>query len=322
MSNHQKYPKIAVVIPFYKGENYIEACLDSILGSSHLPERILIVDNGGDGFLLPKKYQNKKIEVIPTQARIGFGRACNVGVYHSLEQGDDFAIILNQDAVMDMDCVKQLVIPFQKDNQIFATVPISYKYDFSGIYGAVYDGYIRPITEYVNDKEKGGIKEYYFVNNQQLNGACVAFRLDMVKEIGLFDPLIFLYGEEVELFRRAELKHQFRLALVPEAKIGHEHQHAIATEEKKRQIHLWMRHSKQIYLLKTPDKSFGFCCLKVLKYTIHSYLQAVLKFDFSLLSKYLSSDWEYLKLFNSIRKNRDKEIFLRQIELSIKKDKI
>ena len=50
MSN-LKDPKISVIVPVYKVEEYLERCVDSIINQTYKNLEIILVDDGSPGFM-------------------------------------------------------------------------------------------------------------------------------------------------------------------------------------------------------------------------------------------------------------------------------
>ncbi len=306
---------VNIVIPFFEGEKYLNACLDSLLNATYPINEILIVDNGYTPIELPKKYKNlHQIRLIRTQAAIGFGRACNIGVYECMDNNIDIAIILNQDTVVERECIARMVEGLREDEDVFAIAPLSYNYDFTKIYKKIYSAYVEKVEGYLEDVEKGTVKRLYQVDNTQLNGACVAFDLKYVSKIGLFDPIFYMYGEETDLFRRVELDHGLKLGFAPLAKIGHEHQNMMATKAKRKRIDFQIRRSMQICILKYPKESLWMKYLKLLKYTASSYVKSILNLSIGHLPKYFKSDFNFLFLIPTILKHCEINILKQEIQ--------
>lgn len=85
-ANAQPSPKLSVIVPFYGVEDYIAACLDSILANTFTDFEVICVDDGSlDGSLqVVRRYADADPRVrIVRQENQGLGPARNTGVRHA-----------------------------------------------------------------------------------------------------------------------------------------------------------------------------------------------------------------------------------------------
>ena len=118
------YDKVAVIIPYYKGEEFIRDCVSSVLGDA--PVRIIIVDNDPSKETLV--IENNMVEVLKTQPGIGFGRAVNVGIELAISKGFEILVLLNQDTVIRKSSLKELIKHITYTN-LEVYVPVLMDYD-------------------------------------------------------------------------------------------------------------------------------------------------------------------------------------------------
>lgn len=93
-------PVISVVVPAYDVEDYLPACLDSILGQSHTALDVVVVDDGSpdDSGRIAESYaaRDPRVRVVHIENR-GLGGARNEGVRHA--RGDVLAFADSDDVV-------------------------------------------------------------------------------------------------------------------------------------------------------------------------------------------------------------------------------
>lgn len=305
--------RIAIIIPFYNGNDLIEACISSIFNSDIAITMIYVVDNSTKPSILTDLYgTNQKISIIKTKPSIGFGRACNIGIYSAIQAKFDIGIIMNQDAIFDSHAIQLLADQaIHKDS--FGTVPISYQYDFSFVHPKIIANYLQPVKGFMEDKKNGQLGARYKLSFLQANGSCVAFNLENIKDKAWFDPSIHMYGEDVELFKRYTEQDKLSLFLVPEAKIGHIHSNLTDTKNRNK-IDNYSRFGWQVIYLK--DKNFT----KVFITTFHPYLIALRQLNFDLIGKYISSDISLVPKFPTIIKSSNSNFLINRIHQFIKND--
>ena len=102
-------PKILVVIVTYNALKWIKKGLKSVEKST-LPADVLLIDNGStDGTLPLVRTDWPGTRIIETGENLGFGAANNIGLRIALDEGYDFAYLLNQDAWLERDTLEKLV---------------------------------------------------------------------------------------------------------------------------------------------------------------------------------------------------------------------
>lgn len=106
-----KTPLVSVIIPVYKVEQYLEACVNSVLNQAYDNVKIILVDDGSpdncpsicDGFA--ERFSN--ISVVHKQNG-GLSSARNAGI-SVLDKNTDFVIFLDSDDTMTKDAIEGMV---------------------------------------------------------------------------------------------------------------------------------------------------------------------------------------------------------------------
>jgi N-acetylglucosaminyl-diphospho-decaprenol L-rhamnosyltransferase len=89
--------------------------LNSLYEQKYHPLEVIVVDNAstdGSEKLVQEKFPG--VKVIMNESNLGFGGGNNVGIQSS--QGD-YIMVLNNDARLDTDCIRQLKISIDKDTR-------------------------------------------------------------------------------------------------------------------------------------------------------------------------------------------------------------
>jgi hypothetical protein len=196
---------VSIVIPNWNGKDSLAKCLDSLLAQS-VSAHIIVVENGSiDGSLglLQKNYP--QIETIIHERNKGFSGGVNAGIKSSIQRGDTYVALFNNDAVADKYWLEKLIndLDGHQDSGISTCklVDINNKHldstgDFYTVWGLPYP---RGRGEPVSDKYDNDLEIF------SASGGASLYRVKMLEEIGLFDEDFFAYYEDVDLSFRAQL---------------------------------------------------------------------------------------------------------------------
>ena len=100
---------ILVVIVTFNASKWVKKCLGSVEDSS-LPADVLVIDNGSTDDTLPLIRKHvPQVRIIEAGENLGFGAANNKGFRIALDEGYQFAYLLNQDAWLEPDTLEKLV---------------------------------------------------------------------------------------------------------------------------------------------------------------------------------------------------------------------
>lgn len=246
-----KNPKVVVVIISFNGEAWIQSCLESIMHSEHDNIEIIVVDNASkDGTLSLVKRMSNDILIIGLKKNIGYGQGANIGIRHALSHGGDYVLLLNQDIKLAKNCIESLIAGCEQNKAIGIASPLQMNYDGSHI-----DPHFRRL--YNLKSETIDVNEGPFRGSMEVDtviGAAMFFRATLIKAIGGFDPIYFLYHEEGDLCRRARY-HGFQIHIIPEAIVFHKH-NLLIPEEMTFKAKFSSTYGYYIYTLKNPYLSF------------------------------------------------------------------
>lgn len=92
--------KIAVLIVTFNGEKWLEKCLNSIAESSILPSVYIVDNNSSDSTISIIQKSTLIISLIKSKVNLGFGKANNMALKKAVEDGNDYFLLLNQDAYL------------------------------------------------------------------------------------------------------------------------------------------------------------------------------------------------------------------------------
>ena len=180
--------RLSILIILYE-ENFeiIKKCLSQINEF-----KIIIIDNANDKDLKKKIVLNYKIyRYFLNKKNIGFSKAANQGI---LQCDTEYLLLLGADCLITNEDINELIIAKEKYKDCFMTSPTFV--DFKGNY--TYNG--GPLYE-DGTKDKPLINDGDVCTNAVLTST-VLFRIEDIKNIGMFDEQFFLYFLDDDICRR------------------------------------------------------------------------------------------------------------------------
>jgi len=302
--------KIGVVIPYFRGEKYIDKCVYSIFQSAIDSCQIYIVDNDTKG-LDCTNFPSESVTIIRCNPGIGYGRAANIGAFKAISDGIEILVITNQDTIFDKYAITSLTNEISSDTFLKVHIPIIKIYEKSDIE----PHFIRRVlsqTSYFEDVANGTLKNQYPVNIA--SAACVAMHSQVVNEIGLFDPIFHMYGEDDDFFNRL-MRNNGRLSLIPNASIGHFHSLVNETQNQQKTIKYQQSISQDILRVRYNMTFIEYVwfaiknSIRALRYRSLSDFLAQGKIHMHHLSiwrtlKSLNTESLTARMFNAVKKDR------------------
>jgi len=258
---------LSIIIVSFNCRELTLGCIRSIEETANTIDlEIIIVDNGSvDGSANAISNDFPQVKLIAQKENIGFGPACNAGV--TIARGE-YLLLLNPDTI---------VLP----NSIQNLLEFAKKYPGAGIWGGrtlspdgslnpkscwrfptlwstfcVAFGLARafPTSEYFNWEEYGGWDRSTIRFVDVVSGCLLLIRKRLWSALGGFDPIYFLYSEEVDLCLRAKALGA-RPIISPDVEVIH---YVGGTQDVKSERFILLFQGKRTYMLKhwPPIKQF------------------------------------------------------------------
>lgn len=218
-------PRVAVIILSFNGLKDLRLCLPSVIAAkqtNHMREIIVVDNNSTDGSLdyvssLPD------IKVMSQRSNLGFAAGNNVAIKWAMDQSYDFAVLLNQDTIVELDWLNKLIDAAQTQSQAGAIQSLltlwpnvelvnSWGNQLHYLGFGYAGGNGRPVSELTN-------RQIHSVTYP--SGAAVLLRLSVLQKIGLLDEFLNTYHEDLELGWRMMLN-GYQVLIQP-ASIVHHH---------------------------------------------------------------------------------------------------
>jgi GT2 family glycosyltransferase len=215
-------PVVGVIVLHWGPVELTAACLASLRDAAYPALRAVVVDNAGsldEGVLaaagaLP-------VDVIRPPANLGFAEGCGWGVTTALDAGVDYVFLLNNDAVVDRDCLGHLVAAARALGRPGILSP---QIAFRDAPGTVWSRG-GEFSLWGRGPRNAGWRQPVDVHRPVADvawasGCAMLIDPAVIRAVGLFDPRFFAYCEDLDLSLRAR-RAGFQVAVVPAALVHH-----------------------------------------------------------------------------------------------------
>jgi len=242
---------VYAVIVSWNGGKWIRRALESLQKSS-VALRTVIVDNAStDDTVDIVQAGFNDVEVLTMPANLGFGNAANQGIRHALSQGADYVLLVNQDARIAPGTVEGLTALLEKHQDFGIVSPLSLTYEGDEIDHKFLQN-VQGSKDLISDIFLDKMKTLYDV--AFVPAAVWLLSRRILEQVGGFDPVFFMYGEDNDYCNRARY-HGFKIGLAPRAMAYHDHG---KTAEKSYSFDRYANkfYSECVLRLKRPDHRF------------------------------------------------------------------
>jgi GT2 family glycosyltransferase len=129
-SNHMHYPRVITVILNTNRRDDTVECLGSLAQSTYPNHKIIVLDNAStDGSVEAIRAQFPAVEIMRLTSNKGYAGNNNVGIQAALGQQADWVLVLNEDTILDPECLTRLVEAGERDPNVGIVGPLVYHHD-------------------------------------------------------------------------------------------------------------------------------------------------------------------------------------------------
>jgi GT2 family glycosyltransferase len=220
----------ASIVIFRTDKNDLLKVVSSIVNSSI--DMLYIVDNSSNTTdAIRMLAANPKAEYIFGQGNIGYGAAHNIAIKRAISEDARYHIVLNPDIEFDGEVIEKMLAYADSHKEVGLMMPKIFFPDgrlqyLCKLLPAPYDWIFRRFLPSVGAVQKRNEKFELrhsgynkIMNVPYLSGCFMFFRIDVLKEIGLFDEKIFMYCEDTDITRRIHRK--YKTLFFPDVSIIH-----------------------------------------------------------------------------------------------------
>ena len=214
--------RLFVIIVTYKGQRWYDRCFGS-LRQSTIPIQTIVVDNASnDGTVEYIKEHFPEIHLVESKENLGFGRANNIAMRHALDNGCDYAFLLNQDAWIEPNTLQQLVNIAERHPDYGIVGPVQVNAERTKVLSGMIRFLVNPDNlnlDLFSDLMIGSVDEIYPV--AEINAAAWLLPRKTLEIVGGFDPIFLHYGEDWNYLSRV-LYHKMKVGLTPRIQVVHD----------------------------------------------------------------------------------------------------
>ncbi len=194
-------PLVSVIVLNYNAGELLLNCIESIKKSAYKNLEIIVVDNiSTDKSQETCKEKYPDVKLIQNNENFGYCEGNNIGIR---EAKGDYIIILNPDTIVEYNWVEELISAYNKFGEglyqpkilsLEKTQILQSTGNMLHIFGF---GFARDKGK--NDNlEKNTIEKIGYAS-----GTCLFTSKKVLKQVGLLDPFLFLYHDDLDLGWRA-----------------------------------------------------------------------------------------------------------------------
>lgn len=299
---------ISVVIVGYNSRKDLKDCLDSVYKSTYKQFKIIFVDNdSSDDSVKFVKAKYPKVNVIANQ-NTGFAGGNNIGTKRALKSKLDYIFLLNPDATIEKDCLKNLIRASDQRTILQPLVLLNIKGKKTRQINTT-GSYLNFLGfSYCNNyrKDQGTVEESDIPLG---SGAAVLIPTKILKKTGPLDENFFMYHEDVDWFYRARLL-GFNIRLIPNSLAWHKYSFSknkskMFYADRNRLLFLYKNFSAKYLILTLPMAIINEILLAIYSLTSGWFWQKI-KTYFSVLSLLKSSSIQRRKNLPYIKKQERK----------------
>ena len=195
--------KVSIIIPTFNRKDMLVRCIDSVLSNTYNNFEIIISDdnsNDGTNIIIKKYLKNKKIKYLRNNKEMLLSYTINKAIKVS---SGVFIFILDDDNVIDKNCIVNLVKSFKTHKNAGIVGPLALYYSNKNIImhvGAERSKFMRrAIYPYQNERWSNQVNEGKKVHDF-LNA--FMFRKSIIKKVGMWDLLVPFMGEDGDVQAR------------------------------------------------------------------------------------------------------------------------
>ena len=243
MVKNDSSPLVSIIILNYNAGNLLLNCVDSVFKSTYPNFEVLVVDNiSTDNSHIICKEKFEKIHLIKNKENLGYCEGNNVGIRNA---DGEFIVILNPDTIVEPDWLNHLMSAYSKFGEGL------YQPKFFSLNEKLVlqsTGNMLHIFGFGFARDKGKINDKKMESVEKINyasGTCLFTSKIVLDKIGLLDPFLFLYHDDLDLgWRAAQIG--INSFYVPQSIIYHAESYSIKWSSKK---FYWLERNRKYCLL-------------------------------------------------------------------------
>lgn len=243
MSSNRDNPLISIIILNYNAGKLLIDCVESVLGSQYNNIEVIVVDNASsDASHYTCKEKFSKIRLIENKENLGYCEGNNIGIR---DASGEFIVILNPDTIVESHWLSQLFNAYLENGEGLYQPKILSLYEKNILQST---GNMLHLFGFGFARDKGLPDVNQRKKVEQIgyaSGTCMFTSSTVLKKVGLLDPFLFLYHDDLDLgWRAAQLG--IKSFFVPSSIIYHAESYTLHWSAKK---FYWLERNRRYCLL-------------------------------------------------------------------------
>jgi GT2 family glycosyltransferase len=236
-------PLVSIIILNYNAGKLLLDCVKSIFDTSYDNFEVIVVDNASsDNSHIKCKEQFNKILLIENKDNLGYCEGNNVGIRKS---SGEFIIILNPDTIVESNWISELLNAYKENGDGLYQPKILSLYEKNILQST---GNMLHLFGFGFARDKGIHDQKKRDKIEQIgyaSGTCLFTSSSVLEKVGLLDPFLFLYHDDLDLgWRAAQLG--IKSFFVPSSVIYHAESYILKWSAKK---FFWLERNRKYCLL-------------------------------------------------------------------------
>lgn len=203
MTANNSNPLVSIIILNYNVGDLLLDCVASIEKSTYHNFEIIVVDNASkDNSHRKCKEKFPEIKLIENAENLGYCEGNNVGLRAAM---GEFVIVLNPDTIVESAWLEELLKAYQINGEGIYQPKFLATTDHSMLLST---GNMIQIFGFGYSRAKGVVDKQQYEEFEKINyasGTCLFTSKNVLQKIGLFDPFLFAFHDDLELCWRATL---------------------------------------------------------------------------------------------------------------------
>jgi GT2 family glycosyltransferase len=285
-----KNPLVSIVILNYNAGELLINCVKSVFQTKYSNFEVILVDNvSSDNSHIKCKEKFMKIKLIENSENFGYCEGNNIGIRNA---NGEFIVILNPDTEVKDSWLDELILAYNKNGDGLYQPKILSLYEKDELQST---GNMIHLFGFGFARDKGIKDQNQFNEIEKIgyaSGTCLFTSSKTLKKIGLLDPFLFLYHDDLDLgWRAAQIG--INSYFVPRAEIFHAESYNLKWSAKK---FYWLERNRKYCLLTHFSKK-----------TYNKMKLTLLFIDFLVWIFYISKGFGMSKIRAEldIKKNKD-----------------
>jgi GT2 family glycosyltransferase len=241
--------RVAIVVVWWNGKKYLESCLGSLarMNRGDLAVTVIVADNGstdGSTEALRAAAERGELELLETGSNLGFTGGNNYVLRRVLEQGYDYAYLLNQDTEVQPDFLVEAVTVAEADARIAAVQSLLLlmwaRNQVNSAGNAIHFlglGYCLGYREAAAKHLGTPVRDIAYGS-----GAGLLLRVAALREVGLLEEEFFMYHEDLDLGWKLRLA-GWRVVIAPASVVWHDFEFSRSIKK-----YFWMERNRFVVL--------------------------------------------------------------------------